>query len=319
MSVHTPGSVQPGERERVLVSPLAAMPRLRCISRIASTAVLVGTTACAGASMTRGTGEADTIEEASGSEDEGDDGNAADDAAEDPTAADDGASAGDESEGPASDDDAGSTDDAGDDDPTDATEDGADAATSDETTGDPGTTDDGATTEEPTTDDGGNADTVDLSGFILLQTDSARELVLPEGTIVPVGGAIVIGRDASRAAFEDFWGVAMGDDVVYVDGIDNFPNINGAETYTLLTPLRTVVDGPSPGLVALTSSARTDASAEASDPEAWSSSASPNLDATPGTSIATGGQTGSAFLGEVVDATGAGNYLYEFVEIGIAP
>lgn len=269
--------------------------------------------------MTSGTGEADTIEEASGSEGDADDDAADDDAADDPTAADDAASTDEgDSEGDAAEDDGGSSDDGSDEDPTLA-DDGDDTDTGAETTGDPGTTDDGATTDEPTTDDGGQPNTVDLSGFVLLQTESERELVLPEGTIVPVGGAIVIGRDATQGAFEDFWGVTLGAGVLYVDGIDNFPNINGAETYTLLTPLRTVVDGPTPGLVALTSVARTDASMDAGDPSAWSSSVSPNSDATPGTTGAAGGQTGVPFLAEIVDATGAGNYLYEFVEIRVAP
>jgi len=277
----------------------------------ASLALALASTACAGGSMTGGTGKADTVDEG-GSDDEGDD--EGDD--DTPTSADD------DSADTQSDADDGSSDSADDDTTAAAT------ADDDTSTGDPsatdddvGTSDDGeaeSDSEAATTDDSGEPGTVDLSGFIVLQTASEREIVIPDGTIVPVGGAIVIGRDASVGQFEDFWGVTL-DDVVYIDGLDLFPACNGDETFTLLTPLRTLVDGPTPPLVISTGLARTDASAAASDDAAWSSSATPNADATPGSGLADGGQTGVPYIAEIVDATGAGNFPFEFVEIRIAP
>ena len=35
--------------------------------------------------------------------------------------------------------------------------------------------------------------------------------------------------------------------------------------------------------------------------------------------LAAGGQTGVPYIAEIVDATGAGNFPYEFVEIRVAP
>ena len=89
--------------------------------------------------------------------------------------------------------------------------------------------------------------------------------VSPEAKQIGAVNTVVIGRDAMLGEFEDFWSVTLGDDIVYVDGGDLFPTCNGDETYTLLTPLRTVVDGPTPALVVSTSIERTDASMPASD------------------------------------------------------
>jgi hypothetical protein len=277
-------------------------------------AMLVASGACAGSSVAKGTGEADTVDEG-GSDDDADDEDAHDDDSDDgpPTSAGDAEDTDtDSSDDETASDDASSSG-AGDEDTT-----AADDTTS--TADDAGTTDDGESSdaEDATTDDSGEPGTVDLSGFIVLQTASEREIVIPDGTIVPVGGAIIIGRDASLGQFEDFWGVTL-DDVVYIDGIDSFPNCNGDETFSLLTPLRTVVDGPTPALVISTGIERTDASAPASDADAWTSSAVPNTDATPGSGLADGGQTGVPYIAEIVDATGAGNYPYEFVEIRVAP
>jgi hypothetical protein len=262
--------------------------------------------------MTSGTGEADTIDDGdTEADDDGDD--------ESPTEADDDDDDDDDADDDAgdapSDDDAGSTDGEGDTTSLPLEESSSDASAEDDSTG---------TAEESTDDagesssDSGEPGVVDLSGFILVQTDSAREITIPDDTIVPVGGALVIGRNATLGEFEDFWGVTLGDDVVYIDGVDVFPACNGDETFSLMTPLRTVVDGPTPALTISTLLERTDASAPADDEGAWVSSALPNTDGTPGTGIAAGGDTGVPFISEIVDATGAGNFSYEFVEIRIA-
>lgn len=266
--------------------------------------------ACAAGTMTSGTGQADTIDD--GDTDGGDD----DDESDDDDAQTDADDDDDGSEAP-SDDDAGSSEDDG----TDATsepvegstdEGGSDDASSgglEESTGDGG---------ESTGEETGGPATVDLSGFSVSQTDSDREIVIPDGTIIPVGGALVVGRNATLGEFEDFWGVTLGDDVVYIDGIDVFPACNGDETFTLRSPLRTIVDGPTPALTISTLLERTDASMPADNEGAWVSSALPNSDATPGTGVDAGGETGVPYISEIVDATGSGNFAYEFVEIRIA-
>ena len=182
---------------------------------------------------------------------------------------------------------------------------------SDPSTTDGGTSDDGATTDTAA------PDAVDLSGYVLLQANSFREIVLPEGTIVPVGGLVVVGRNASPGTFQDFWGVNWGDDVVYVEGLDDFPVINGAETYTLLDAARNVVDGPSPALTVATSAARVDATLSGSDASAWEVAVAPNSTAVPGLSAATGGTSGVPYISEYADTTGNGNFDFEFVELHI--
>src|SRR5262249_20087980 len=147
-------------------------------------------TGCAGGEMSR-FGDADGVFSSSG--DSSDEGDAS--AATDPTAADDGADG-----GPTT---APATDDGADDTP--VTTDPTDASTSgnDDTTGaaETSSTDptDPSTTSESSSGavDTGIGDSVDLSGWTIVQTMSDRELELPAGTVVPLGGTLVVARDSS--------------------------------------------------------------------------------------------------------------------------
>ncbi|MBC8067778.1 MAG: hypothetical protein IAG13_05535 [Deltaproteobacteria bacterium] len=170
---------------------------------------------------------------------------------------------------------------------------------------------------ESSSDDGETAaaDDIDISGYTIVQTDSDRELVLPGDTLVPLGGCLVIGRNASPAAFQTFWDVSWGDEVVYIDGADDFPSINGDEAYSLRSPADVLLDGPTPVLEASTALWRDDAD----DLAAWNVDMSPNSASTPGISDAVGGSSGTPYLSEYSDPTGAGNFAYEFVEVCIAP
>lgn len=282
----------------------------RCIAALA----LGG---CAGGEMSR-FGEADGVFSTGESSGGGDDSPTTD-----PTAAEDGAD-GDPTTAPA-------TDDGADESPTTTDPTAADSAADDESSSDDGSveessSDGGEVTTDPSTSsessDGGDTalpDSVDLSGWTIVQTDSAREIELPAGTIVPLGGTLVIARNASPGAFQDFWGVNWGDDVVYIDGADSFPTINGAETYSLRDPDGNTIEGPTPPLELATVAARTDADASANDVDAWSVDIAPNSGSTPGVSAASGGVSGTPYISEYADPTGAGNFVYEYVEIGIAP
>jgi hypothetical protein len=206
------------------------------------------------------------------------------------------------------------------DDPTDDESSGEASSGTDPSDTDP--TDDESSSEGSSSDDGAATDTdapseVDLSGWVIVQTASDRELVIPDGTLVPAGGFLVVGRNASSATFQAFWGVAWADEVVYVEGLDSFPSINGAETYTLRDPNNAVVDGPTPALELSSSSARVDAAMSGSEEAAWESSLAPNADAVPGASDASGGVSGVPYISEYADTTGAGNFAYEFVEIHV--
>ena len=155
---------------------------------------------------------------------------------------------------------------------------------------------------------------LDVSGWTLVQTDSSRELELPPGTVLEPGMVLVVGRSAGQADFEDFWGVSLGEDTLYVSGGGEFPTINGEETYTVRDADDVVVDGPTPALLLGENQQRSDAGLPAGDGAAWSISANPNDTATPGEADPSAFEAGLAIT-EVSDVIGAGSYVYEFIEL----
>ncbi len=169
----------------------------------------------------------------------------------------------------------------------------------------------GDETGSSTTDVDPSEDSVDLSGWTLVQTGSDRVFTLPAGTIIPAGAILVVGRDATRGAFEQHWG-ALEADVVYLDSEDSFPAINGDETFSIRDASDTVVDGPTPAMASGQTVARTDASAAGS----WTTAG--EGDADPGVGHPFAGSSG-VFLTEVSDATGSGSFVYEFIELQAWP
>lgn len=184
-----------------------------------------------------------------------------------------------------------------------------------------GDTDDSDTNETSSTgsaDDESSSSTgeppvveVDLSGWTVEQANSLRTFTLPADTLVPAGGLVVIGRNASRAQFEAYWGL-LGDDVVYFNAGDEFPAINGAETFTLRDDGGAVVDGPTPAIEEGDTVRRDDLAAVGS----WTVEGEGNAD--PGVAHPDPGAAG-VFLTEASDATGSGNFVYEFVELQAWP
>lgn len=156
---------------------------------------------------------------------------------------------------------------------------------------------------------------IDLSGWSIVQADFAGTFEIPDGTFVPEGGTLVVARDADQASFEAHWGVALGEDVVFFDSDDVLPNINGDETYTLRDDSGVIVDGPSPPLAVGESVARIDP--EDDGDTGWVTATADVGTPDPGDSVDPPiGFTG-AFLSEASDATGNGNFVYEFVELRV--
>lgn len=155
------------------------------------------------------------------------------------------------------------------------------------------------------------ADALDLSGWRVVQTSSERTFTLPAGTVLPAGAVLVLGRDSSRGAFEQHWG-ALAEDALYVDTEDRFPAINGDETFSLLDPADTLIDGPTPAMASGGAMTRTDVSAAGS----WTSAGEGT--ATPGVGHEFSGSAG-VFITEVSDASGTGAYVYEFIELQAWP
>lgn len=159
--------------------------------------------------------------------------------------------------------------------------------------------------------------TLDVGGWQLVQTSPDVTYTLPPGTTVPAGGYVVIGRNAAKAAFESYWGVTLGPDVVYLNAGNSSgsiaPVINGSETFTVKDASGAVVDGPT---IAMASGAgqsvrRNDPCLAAGSTGSWT--VGPVTSATPGSGAGAGCGAGLV-VNEFSDTT-SGNSIHEFVEL----
>jgi hypothetical protein len=164
---------------------------------------------------------------------------------------------------------------------------------------------------------------VDLSGISVTneETDSAtpsQKTVFPDGFTVPRGSVVVLARGGTRAAFESFWGVTLGTNVVFAvsdDANRGVPVINGNERQRVRSAAGQVLDGFTVRGAAgkayqrrSTGPADTDASWTVGDEE----------DATPGVTQLRASDRG-IFISEWSDASGTGNFIHEYVELFINP
>ena len=156
---------------------------------------------------------------------------------------------------------------------------------------------------------GGGGAPADVSGWKVTQANATYEYTIPAGTVIPADGYLIIGRDATKAAFETFWGVTLPATAVYLNSAGAMPVINGDENYTLRNASLTVVDGPSASQPV--SAAR---SVQRVDPCGATWNTVVESSATPG-SGAGAGCSGGVKLNEHSDASGTGNFIYEFIEL----
>ena len=159
--------------------------------------------------------------------------------------------------------------------------------------------------------------TIDVSGWRIEQANSARTFTIPSGTVLHEGDYLVVGRNATRAQFETFWGRTLGAEVLYLNGADQWPNINGAEAYHLKDAAGASVDGPT---IAMASAGGNDCRRRAglapANAASWIQvSATPVTNATPGTGQSAAASAPGVYVSEFCDANGSGNYVYEFVEL----
>jgi len=153
-----------------------------------------------------------------------------------------------------------------------------------------------------------------VSGWTLVQTASDRTFTFPDGTLFGPGDVVVVGRDAALADFEAFWGVTLGANVTYFDGDDDWPNVNGGETYELDDQDGAAVDGPTIALDEGHCYARVSSELDPGDPASWTALDAAPGQATPGSGPDAPGEPG-LHVTELCDATGTGAYVYEFVEL----
>jgi hypothetical protein len=159
-----------------------------------------------------------------------------------------------------------------------------------------------------------NGTPINVGGYRIVQASAALTYIIPANTIIPSRGYLVIGRNATKAQFETFWGVTLAANVVYLNSADTMPQINGSETYDLRNASNTRVDGLT---VAMASGAgeslrRTNGCGNPNNAGSWTRAASST--GNPGSGAPAPCNKG-AFISEFSDALGTGNFIYEFVEI----
>jgi hypothetical protein len=154
---------------------------------------------------------------------------------------------------------------------------------------------------------------LDISEYVIYQASSSISYTIPEGIIVNPGDYIIISRDSTKEDFENYWGVSLASDVVFLTSNDNFPVINGDETYELRDKTDTIVDGPTgQPLITYHTIERIKTYDNPLLLENWK--INPDSFATPG-SGADGNGLAGLVINEYSDASGTGNWKYEFIEL----
>ncbi|HKH44285.1 MAG TPA: hypothetical protein VKM72_06450 [Thermoanaerobaculia bacterium] len=163
---------------------------------------------------------------------------------------------------------------------------------------------------------GGGGTSVNVGGWRLSQLNSKSNYTIPTGTSIPANGYLIVGRNATKSAFEAFWrgGSPLPSNVLYLNSADTMPVINGSETYDLYNAAGTKIDGRT---VAMGTSAgstfqRKDPCLAANLSTSWTTATASS--ATPGTGAAAGCAKG-VVINEFADALGTGNFIYEFIEL----
>lgn len=156
-------------------------------------------------------------------------------------------------------------------------------------------------------------DAKDISGYKLVQANATLNYTFPAGTIIPKNGYVIVGRNATKAQFESFWGVTLASNVVYLNSGDTMPQINGSETYTLKDASNVTIDGPTFAQDSTSGDTLERANCgSVGSSGTWTKLAASS--ATPGTHGLTGCSLG-IFINENSDALGTGNFIYEFIEL----
>jgi beta-lactamase superfamily II metal-dependent hydrolase len=158
-----------------------------------------------------------------------------------------------------------------------------------------------------------NGVAVNIGGYQVVQANSTLTYSIPAGTTIPSKGYVIIARNATKTAFQTFWGRTLAANVVYINSADTMPQINGSETFTLKNASATTIDGPTvPMDTSGGYSFQRATCGAAGTLSSWSHLVSGS--GTPGTG-GLGTCSKGVFINEFSDALGTGNYVYEFVEL----
>ena len=168
-----------------------------------------------------------------------------------------------------------------------------------------------------------NTTPLDISGWTLEQEEKTKTFVFPEGTTLLPDTYVVVGRKADEVAFTEAW---LGPNGVFSEGVqyfnagDGFLVINSSAKGILLKDADgNLVDGPTLDIASGKTHQRIVPLGPSQDDASWESESagSPGLQspATPGDGQPMPAQTSGIYISEVSDASGSGNYIYEFVEL----
>jgi hypothetical protein len=169
-------------------------------------------------------------------------------------------------------------------------------------------------------------DEIDVSGWTLVQANSARSFTIPAGTKLRQGAYLIVARATTVTAFTGYWGVPVGADVVFLSNdptntstsTDDWPSINGSETFELRDAAGVTIDGPT---AAMGSAGGENWNRTAGKPagvaSSWtiSTSIGPGGAPTPGGGQPTQAARHGVYISEFSDTSGSGNYVHEFVEL----
>lgn len=170
-------------------------------------------------------------------------------------------------------------------------------------------------------------DEIDISGWSVVQATSPRTFTLPPGTKLVQGDYVVIARACGRPAFEAYWGVTLGPNVRFFSNdpmntgsaSDDWPSINGDETFTLRDRAGATVDGPT---VAMQTGGLANyqriAGHAAGQAASWTHSTqiSPGAAPTPGSGQAPPTAKHGVHVSEFSDVSSGGTrWTFEFVEL----
>ncbi len=168
-------------------------------------------------------------------------------------------------------------------------------------------------------DMGGNPLNLDLWGYRLENREHSPPIqfyTLPAGTQMSPGDVLLIVRNASRAEVEAEFGPLGAHVQVITTGASSngVPIINGGESWALLSPDGSLVDGATIDGAIGQSYRRTGGTAS----QAGSWTADVDSTATPGaTSLPSSGV--GLVISEWSDASGTGRFIFEFIELYYAP
>jgi hypothetical protein len=155
---------------------------------------------------------------------------------------------------------------------------------------------------------------IDISGWRLVQEEAHHEFIIPEETIIGSESYVIVARNCAKEEFEAFWGINLPVNVVFLNSQNTVPQINGDETFNLKDSFEERVDGTTvPMGREGGETVQRNNPGDAPDEEASWTRFSTDL-ATPGSGAGTLSNSGIV-INEFSDATGSGNYIFEFVEL----